>query len=221
MEMDDSEVGDIDDDEEDLDDEDDEDGMNDDDHSRRFGSGGGSSVGAPVVPPEPVEEDAAIARRRAIQQIMADKSLSDQEKRFRVQGVMSQNRTQVAPPPAPIIPVPEASAACVHYERNCTIVAPCCDRVFGCRICHDELSPSGHPPMNRFALREIVCKNCNTRQHASNQCVNCQTIFGEYYCNICKLWMSQVSWDRHVMEVDQPVRLSELWITLTLHVCHF
>ena len=144
---------------------------------------------------EPIEEDAAIARRRAIQQIMADKSLTDQEKRFRIQGLMSQNRLQVTPPPAPAISAASdtnSNAACVHYERNCTIVAPCCQRVYGCRICHDELSPAGHPPMNRFALQEIICKNCNTRQPCSNQCVQCQTIFGEYFCPICKLWMTQV-----------------------------
>jgi hypothetical protein len=27
---------------------------------------------------------------------------------------------------------------CNHYERNCTIVSPCCGLAFGCRICHDE-----------------------------------------------------------------------------------
>lgn len=27
---------------------------------------------------------------------------------------------------------------CSHYERNCTIVSPCCGLAFGCRICHDE-----------------------------------------------------------------------------------
>lgn len=27
---------------------------------------------------------------------------------------------------------------CSHYERNCTIIAPCCGAAFGCRICHDE-----------------------------------------------------------------------------------
>jgi hypothetical protein len=27
---------------------------------------------------------------------------------------------------------------CTHYERNCTIVSPCCGLAFGCRICHDE-----------------------------------------------------------------------------------
>lgn len=121
---------------------------------------------APAPQPEPQEEDAAIARRRAIQQIMRDNTLGEQEKRMRIQALMSGGRIEVAPPPAPVIPQPEANAACVHYERNCNIVAPCCNRIFGCRICHDELSPPGHPPMNRFLVREVVCKLCNTRQAA-------------------------------------------------------
>lgn len=117
--------------------------------------------------PAPAEEDAAVARRRAIQAVMADPALSADEKRFRIQSLMTGNRVIQAPAPAPVMPAPEASAACVHYERNCNIVAPCCNRVFGCRICHDELSPPGHPPLNRFMIREVVCKNCNVRQAAS------------------------------------------------------
>lgn len=27
---------------------------------------------------------------------------------------------------------------CGHYERNCTIISPCCGLAFGCRICHDD-----------------------------------------------------------------------------------
>lgn len=27
---------------------------------------------------------------------------------------------------------------CIHYERNCSMVAPCCGATFGCRICHDD-----------------------------------------------------------------------------------
>ena len=143
--------------------------------------------------PPPAEEEAAVQRRRAIQQIMRDTTLSDQEKSMRIQNLMSNNRISVAPPPAPVLPEAETNAACVHYERNCNIVAPCCQRVFGCRICHDELSDSGHPPMNRFLIQQVVCKNCNTQQPVSNQCINCQTVFGEYYCGTCKLWMSMVS----------------------------
>lgn len=148
--------------------------------------------GAPVRVEPPAEEDAALARRRAIQDIMRDNTISDQEKRMRIQNLMSGGRTEVVPPPAPVLPAAEANTACVHYERNCNIVAPCCDRVFGCRICHDELSPNGHLPLNRYFVREVVCKNCSTRQGASNQCINCQTIFGEYHCGVCNLWMSTV-----------------------------
>jgi hypothetical protein len=122
---------------------------------------------APAPVPDVNEGDATVQRRRAIQSIMRDTTLSEADKRMRIQHLMSGGRMEVAPPPAPILPVPEANAACVHYERNCNIVAPCCNRVFGCRICHDELSPSGHPPMNRFAIREVVCKNCNIRQAAT------------------------------------------------------
>lgn len=136
-------------------DEEEEDEMNEDEEA------------APAQPEPVAEEDAAIARRRAIQAIMRDNTLSEAEKRQQIQALMSGGRTEVAPPPAPVIPAPEGNAACVHYERNCNIVAPCCNRVFGCRICHDELSPSGHPPMNRFLVREVVCKLCNTRQAAA------------------------------------------------------
>lgn len=27
---------------------------------------------------------------------------------------------------------------CSHYERKCTLIAPCCGAAFGCRICHDD-----------------------------------------------------------------------------------
>jgi hypothetical protein len=85
---------------------------------------------------------------------------------------------------------------CGHYERNCTMIAPCCGAAFGCRICHDDCPilppkitiqqarrryprssslPSSFTNMNqnpddthhaidRFAVREIICRMCYTRQ---------------------------------------------------------
>ena len=98
---------------------------------------------------------------------------------------------------------------CQHYQRNCTIVSPCCGLAFGCRICHDEcpvlppplalrktvdchhattggmrnnnygrrrsmpLQLSGsegvveeesHHLIDRFAIREVICRECCTRQ---------------------------------------------------------
>lgn len=193
--------------------------MADSDHDLEEDAGGEDEDGmtdeAATPQTEKGEEASAIARRRAIQAIMRDKTISDQEKPMRIQSLMSGGRTEVAAQPLPVVPSPEGNA-CVHYERNCNIVAPCCNRVYGCRICHDELS-TGHPPMNRFLIREVVCKLCGTRQptgyvlHFSNmeyffmcltlfsplfllsrnQCVSCQAIFGEYHCNMCNLWMSK------------------------------
>ncbi|KAG7338507.1 CHY zinc finger domain containing protein [Nitzschia inconspicua] len=181
----------MDDEDMDMEDSDDElegdDGVDDDDDDDDDGDDMNEEEAA--APPEPVEEEAAIARRRAIQAIMRDNTLSDQEKRMQIQNLMSRNRTEVAPPPTPVLPQPD-NTSCVHYERNCRVVAPCCGRVFGCRICHDELSPPGHTPMNRFMIREVVCKQCGTRQAASNQCINCKVVFGEYHCGLCNLWMS-------------------------------
>ena len=31
----------------------------------------------------------------------------------------------------------EEVMACVHYERKCNVVAPCCGKVYGCRVCHE------------------------------------------------------------------------------------
>jgi hypothetical protein len=107
---------------------------------------------------------------------------------------------------------------CSHYERNCTIVAPCCGLAFGCRICHDECpdlpkplsqrklhddqkaafgggagshamqhhfqqqqrqperrerrrsmptdfeEEEDHHNIDRFAIREVICRKCYTRQ---------------------------------------------------------
>jgi len=170
--------------EEDHPDDDDEEDDDDDDDDVVDGS-------AAAPPPEDdddEEEDAAVAKRRAIQSILRDTSLSEEQRRQQIQSLMSGGRT--APAPAPAVPpgVMEEES-CVHYERNCSIVAPCCGRVYGCRVCHDELS--GHAPLNRFDIREVVCKQCQTRQPASNNCVSCGIQFGEYHCNICNLWMAR------------------------------
>jgi hypothetical protein len=82
---------------------------------------------------------------------------------------------------------------CTHYDRRCTIVAPCCGAAFGCRICHDDspvlppllmkkramgryarsssmptnpsMSPEDtHHNIDRFAIKEVICRECFTRQ---------------------------------------------------------
>jgi hypothetical protein len=95
----------------------------------------------------------------------------------------------------------QSRPVCSHYERNCTLISPCCGLAFGCRICHDEcpvLPPpivqrqnesssnaiahhskverrrslpihndadeETHHLIDRFAVKEVICRECHTRQ---------------------------------------------------------
>jgi RING finger and CHY zinc finger domain-containing protein 1 len=45
--------------------------------------------------------------------------------------------------------------------------------------------------IDRFAIAEIICRNCYTRQSSkTNNCIQCNVQFGQYHCSICNLWMS-------------------------------
>jgi len=102
---------------------------------------------------------------------------------------------------------------CTHYKRSCTIISPCCGLAFGCRVCHDECADLPAPittsedevkmerrssfetseshKIDRFKIKEIICRECYTRQDSKrNKCVKCGAQFGEYHCSICNLWMS-------------------------------
>ena len=41
----------------------------------------------------------------------------------------------------------EQRPKCTHYNRNCSMISPCCGVVFGCRLCHDECEKQGIPFM--------------------------------------------------------------------------
>uniref|UniRef100_A0A3B3DWD2 Ring finger and CHY zinc finger domain containing 1 n=1 Tax=Oryzias melastigma TaxID=30732 RepID=A0A3B3DWD2_ORYME len=70
---------------------------------------------------------------------------------------------------------------CEHYVRGCLLKAPCCGKLYVCRLCHD--AQENHQ-MDRFKVREVQCSKCNT--------LHCKTFtslyFGEYYCDICHLF---------------------------------
>ncbi|GFH57675.1 RING finger and CHY zinc finger domain-containing protein 1 [Chaetoceros tenuissimus] len=165
----------------------------------------------------PQEQEATQAKRRAIRALMMDRSLDERTRSMRIQQLMDgsnpdtiynqlqqeqQNELQqqvangeISQNNAQALQAAVATGAtvpCVHYERKCNVVAPCCGKLFGCRVCHDELTNGAHGQMDRFAIREIVCKECNTRQTCSNRCINpqCGITFAEYHCHKCNLWMA-------------------------------
>ncbi|XP_021651582.2 E3 ubiquitin-protein ligase MIEL1 isoform X3 [Hevea brasiliensis] len=53
---------------------------------------------------------------------------------------------------------------CEHYRRRCKIRAPCCQKIFSCRHCHNEATEVAQ-----------ICSNCGVKM-------------GEYYCDICKFY---------------------------------
>lgn len=74
---------------------------------------------------------------------------------------------------------------CSHYTRRCSLVAPCCDKVYKCRFCHDEIEQH---EMNRSSVEQIVCRQCDKRQSLNTHCEECGIRFGLYTCLECRLF---------------------------------
>lgn len=74
---------------------------------------------------------------------------------------------------------------CRHYIRGCKLRAACCDRLYTCRLCHDEAEETH--VMDRTATTEILCMHCKTLQPVSGTCKNesCGKKFAMYFCDIC------------------------------------
>jgi RING finger/CHY zinc finger protein 1 len=79
----------------------------------------------------------------------------------------------------------DSTYGCEHYLRKCSFVSPCCNKIYKCRLCHDA---SETHEINRHSVRYIVCQLCDTKQPVSNKCINCKTQFGNYYCQVCRLF---------------------------------
>lgn len=55
----------------------------------------------------------------------------------------------------------QAVLGCPHYRRACKIRAPCCQKLFTCRLCHDHASDH---TMDRGEVTEMLCMRCGTLQ---------------------------------------------------------
>ena len=83
---------------------------------------------------------------------------------------------------------------CEHYKRKCTIIAPCCNEEFACRLCHykvkydNERDPKKAHQIDRKLITTIICQNCKEKQPVQNKCRKCNITFAAYFCNICNLF---------------------------------
>ena len=142
--------------------------------------------------------------RKHILEIYQNNELSNQEKMKRINNIMNLGNSIPMDPPSitnldnvnsnnldpsnndisttPTIP---NIVSCSHYDRDCMILSPCCNKWYSCRLCHDE---DNDHKLDRKLISTIICKKCLTIQPQSNTCTNCEITFADYYCAICKLW---------------------------------
>lgn len=75
---------------------------------------------------------------------------------------------------------------CKHYRRRAILISPCCGGEYVCRLCHDE-AVQGHT-FDRYAVSEMRCMECGTKQPVSASCTACNASMARYYCGICHLF---------------------------------
>lgn len=78
---------------------------------------------------------------------------------------------------------------CPHYARSCSILAPCCNTWYACRLCHNEAECNiNSHVLYRRAISKMKCNYCQTIQPCAKHCSKCKQVMGNYYCNICKFF---------------------------------
>jgi len=80
----------------------------------------------------------------------------------------------------------EALIGCKHYRRRCALVCITCSKPYTCRFCHDEVEFKHE--LDRKAVKEVKCLECNKIQPVAKNCVECQVEFASYFCSICRLY---------------------------------
>ena len=80
---------------------------------------------------------------------------------------------------------------CEHYVRRCRLIAPCCNKAYWCRHCHNDAEAH---EMDRHAVKEVVCNECNNRQPVSQTCSNegCGIQFAAYFCDACNFFDDRI-----------------------------
>ncbi|KAI8137260.1 zinc-ribbon-domain-containing protein [Fennellomyces sp. T-0311] len=130
--------------------------------------------------------------RKRIREIYQDSNLDGKAKAKKIQHLMC-HPTSDKPP---IIPETDPYAktfhdenkgilGCPHYHRKAKLQANCCDKIFPCRICHDEVSDHA---IVRNETKNMVCMLCKTLQPVGQKCNQCGEQVAQYYCDKCKLW---------------------------------
>ncbi|KAM3307842.1 zinc finger protein BRUTUS-like [Capsicum chacoense] len=82
----------------------------------------------------------------------------------------------------------ESVFGCKHYKRNCKLLAPCCNELFPCIRCHDEITDHC---LDRKSITQMMCMKCLKIQPICPICstLSCNNFsMAKYYCRICKVF---------------------------------
>ncbi|XP_059289814.1 zinc finger protein BRUTUS-like At1g74770 isoform X2 [Lycium ferocissimum] len=82
----------------------------------------------------------------------------------------------------------ESVFGCKHYKRNCKLLAPCCNELFPCIRCHDEITDHC---LDRKSITQMMCMKCLKIQPICPSCstLSCHSFsMAKYYCRICKVF---------------------------------
>ncbi|KAF2316006.1 hypothetical protein GH714_040801 [Hevea brasiliensis] len=82
----------------------------------------------------------------------------------------------------------KVTMGCKHYKRNCKLVISCCNKLYTCIRCHDEVADHS---TDRRTITKMMCMKCLAIQPIGQTCstVSCDNLpMARYYCKICKLF---------------------------------
>ena len=123
-------------------------------------------------------------KRELIKEINNDPSLSESEKKRKIQELMMGNYLDNLPKSES-----NYSKTCEHYEKFCyKFRFDCCGIYDPCKRCHKERNC---PSKNNLIVQEITCTVCEKSQESGEFCIGCGIKFSKSYCGLCQIWTSK------------------------------
>ncbi|KAI7902171.1 zinc-ribbon-domain-containing protein [Cokeromyces recurvatus] len=135
--------------------------------------------------------------RKKIKEIHSNKNLTAKEKAKQIQYLMSHGTThpnhlnhsnldtKTAGYCKSYYDEEKQILGCKHYQRKCKLQANCCQKIYSCRFCHDDIEDH---TIIRNETKNMLCMNCMQLQPAAKSCSHCGEEAAHYYCDKCKLW---------------------------------
>ncbi|NXA61552.1 ZN363 protein, partial [Mohoua ochrocephala] len=109
---------------------------------------------------------------------------------------------------------------CEHYRRGCRLRAPCCGKLYPCRLCHDGAEEH---QLDRFRVSEVQCIRCRLLQKVGPGGGGAEVTAGVgigpkedfFHCSKCNLCLSLSLRGKHkcienVSRQDCPICLEDI-----------